>query len=66
MSKLFIVTLLSDDGYDSWDISYHRTRKGALKYIINRNYQNWLDCRYVNPESYDNLHMYIREKELLN
>lgn len=66
MAKLFIVRMLSDDGYDVWDVSFHRTRKGALKYIIDRNYQNWLTCRYINPESYDNLCMYIREEELLN
>lgn len=59
--KVFIVVQVSDDGYDSWDVSYHLTKKGAWRYIINRNYDNWLTCRYVCPGSWDDLYMYIRE-----
>lgn len=58
---IFIVVQLSHDGYDSWDVSYHLTKKGAWRAIIEMNYQNWLNCRYVRPGSWDDLHLYIRE-----
>lgn len=38
--------------------------KGALKIIMQRQYANWEACRYVQPGSYDEHHMWISEKEL--
>ena len=63
-AKLYIVNTVSCDGYDSWESSYHLTRKGALKYIMACQYKNWELCRYVQPDSYDELRMYITEREL--
>jgi len=34
MSKLFIVTAVEPGGYDSWDVSYHLTRKGRFCYQL--------------------------------
>lgn len=62
--KLFVVSSISCDGYDSYEVSYHLTRKGALKYIMQRHYENWDRLRYVVPMSYDELDFYIQEKEL--
>lgn len=63
MDKIYVVSS-SYDGYDSYEISYHKTRKGALKYIIDRNYEAWELCRYIHDDSYDKPHMWITEKEL--
>lgn len=63
-AKLYVVTSFDHSGYDTWDVSYHLTRKGALKFIMDSQYRNWELCRYVKPNSYDELMMYIREKEL--
>jgi hypothetical protein len=63
--KPYIVNTVSCDGYDSWETSYHLTRKGALKMIMQRQYANWELCRYVQPDSYDELRMYITEKEMM-
>lgn len=63
MSKLFIVNS-TYDGYDSYEISYHKTRKGALRYIMARKYYDWELCRYIVPNSYDDLRMWITEREL--
>lgn len=62
--KLFIVTSVDYGGYDSYDVSYHLTRKGALKYIMQRKYGTWEACRYIKPNSYDDEYMYISEREL--
>lgn len=62
--KLYVVTEVDYGGYDSYDISYHLTRKGALKFVIDRNYNNWQLCRYIRPGTYDDLNLYITEKEL--
>ena len=48
--KLYVVNTVSCDGYDSWESSYHLTRKGALKMIMQRQYDNWELCRYVQPD----------------
>ena len=64
-TKLYVVNTVSCDGYDSWESSYHLTRKGALKMIMQTQYRNWEMCRYVQPDSYEELRMYITEKELL-
>ena len=63
-AKLYVVTSLDYDGFGIWDVSYHLTRKGALKYIMVSQYRNWEQCRYVQPGSYDELRMYITEKDL--
>lgn len=63
--KLYVVNTASPDGYDSWESSYHLTRKGALKMIMQRQYHNWELCRYVQSGSYDELRMWISEKELM-
>ena len=64
-AKLYVVTSIDHSGYDTYDVSYHLTRKGALKYIMKSQYRNWEQCRYVQPNnSYDELRMYITEKEL--
>lgn len=62
--KLYIVTAVDYGGYDSWDVSYHLTKKGALKYIIDYTYNTWLLCRYIKPGSYDEPNLYISEREL--
>lgn len=62
--KIYIVVSVDHGGYDSWDVSYHKTRKGALLFIMRSNYQNWLDYRYVRPGGYEELTMYIIEREL--
>jgi hypothetical protein len=64
--KLYVVNTVSCDGYDSWESSYHLTRKGALKMIMQRQYANWEECRYISlGNSYDELRMYITEKEMM-
>lgn len=62
--KLYIVTAVDHGGYDSWDVSYHLTKKGALKYIMQRKYQQWELCRYITPGSYEDDYFYISEREL--
>lgn len=64
MNKLFIVQLVSCDGYDSWEVSYHLTKKGAYKYIMQRKYSLWQNYGYIPPDSYEDEYMYIREVEL--
>lgn len=64
VDKMYVVTSVDHGGYDSWDVSYHKTRKGALRYIINSNYRQWELCRYIASGSYDELYMYITEREL--
>lgn len=63
--KIFIVVSVDPCGYDSWDVSYHKTRKGALKFIMNCNYNNWMKCRYVIQGGYEEITMYITERELV-
>ena len=58
MTKVYIVTEVED--YDSHDVSYHKTRKGALKYIIERQYENCQLCRYVSE--YDKLFFVVKEQ----
>lgn len=58
--KLYIVNS-SYDGYDSYEIGYHLTRKGALKHIMDRKYNDWELCRYIQPGSYDESRMWITE-----
>lgn len=62
--KLYVVTLLDCGGYESQDISYHLTRKGVLKFIMQCKYENWEACRYIEPNSYEDEHFYIYEREL--
>lgn len=64
LAKLYVVNTVSYDGYDSWESSYYLTRKGALKFIMKSQYRNWELCRYVQPNSHDELRMYIKEKDL--
>lgn len=63
-TKLFVV-LSCWDGYDSNEVSYHLTRKGALRFIIASNYQTWQDMRYIHEgDTYSLPHMWIAEREL--
>lgn len=64
MDKVYVVTSVDHSGYESWDISYHRTRKGALKFIMNSKYYDWLNLRYIEAGSFDDSYMYISEREL--
>ena len=64
MSKVFIVSYVDSGGYDSWEVSYHRTRKGALKYIMKRHYDNWVACRYIAEDSYNSLYFYVSDHDL--
>lgn len=59
--KIYVVT--SHDTYDSWDVSYHKTKKGAYKWIMATKYQEWLAYRYLSDyhNSYD---YYVSEKHL--
>ena len=63
--KIYIVVSIDPGGYDSWDVSYHLTRKGALQFIMRAQYNNWNRCRYIQQGSYDDEHMYIRERDLV-
>ena len=47
MTKVYIVKSVDPGGYDSYDVSYHLTRKGALKFIMSRKYTAWNDLRYT-------------------
>lgn len=58
--KVYIVTFVED--YDSYEVSYHITRKGALKEIMRRKYENWTLCRYVS--GYDELFFCVTERDL--
>lgn len=60
--KLYIVNYISD--YDSYEVSYHKTKVGAYKYIMKRQYDNWKLLGYVQPGSYDELYFTVTEKEL--
>lgn len=62
--KIYIVYLVDPCGYDSWEFSHHLTKKGALKFIMDTQYDNWLKFRYIQPGGYDDLSMYITEREL--
>lgn len=64
MSQPLYIVNICYDGYDSSEVGYHLTRKGALKEIIARNYHNWELCRYIQPGSWDDLHMWISEGKL--
>lgn len=64
MTKIYIVVSVDPCGYDSWDVSYHKTRKGALRFIMKSKYQDWARFGYIAPGSYDDNHMYINEREL--
>lgn len=61
MSKVYIVVYAED--YDSHEVSYHKTKKGAYRYIIQRQYENWSLCRYV--YEYDRLYFTVYEKDLM-
>lgn len=63
MSKLYIVCYNCD--YDTYEVSYHKSKKGAYKYIMKRQYDNWMLCRYVAPGSYDELFFNVIERELM-
>ena len=60
MSKVYIVVFVED--YDSFEVSYHKTKKGAYREIMRRQYENWTLCRYVNE--YDMLYFTVYEKDL--
>lgn len=62
--KIYIVVSVDHGGYDSWDVSYHRTRKGALKFIMNSKYADWNRFRYIQQGGYEDNYMYITEREL--
>lgn len=64
MSKVYVVTSVDHGGYDSWDVSYHLTKRGAMKFIINSHYANWSTYRYVKSGGYEDLHLYFTEYEL--
>lgn len=61
--KLYIVSLSYVEDYESFEVSYHLTKKGAYRWIIRQQYENWLRCRYV--YGYDELFYSIREGKLL-
>lgn len=60
MAKLYIVNSCYD-GYDSYEVSYHLSRRGALKYIMDRKYNEWEMCRYIQPGSFDDASYWITE-----
>jgi len=62
--KIYIVYEVDPCGYDSWESSHHLTKKGALKFIMDSQYDDWLRCRYITPGGYDDRSMYITEREL--
>jgi hypothetical protein len=61
MNQTLYVVNESYDGYDAYEISYHLTRKGALRFIMRQNYKTWELCRYINEDSWDMPHMWISE-----
>lgn len=42
-----VYVVMSTESYDSWDVSYHKTKKGAYKWIMNAMYQRWEYYRYI-------------------
>lgn len=62
--KVYIVHEIDPCGYDSWECSHHLTRKGALKFIIDSHYDDWMRFRYITPGGYDDRSMYITDREL--
>lgn len=60
MDKLYVVSYVED--FDSYEVSYHLTKKGAYRWIMRQQYENWLRCRYVS--GYDELFYSVRETEL--
>lgn len=60
MDKVYVVMYVED--YDSYEVSYHKTKKGAYREIMRRQYVNWKLCRYVSE--YDVLYFTVYEKEL--
>lgn len=58
--KIYIVNWVED--YDSFEVSYHLTRKGALREIMRRQYENWQICRYVN--GFDELFFHVSVRDL--
>lgn len=64
--KVYVVNAVDPCGYDSWEISYHLTRKGALKYIMNAKYSNWEKWRYITPGGYEDEHFFLSEHDLHN
>lgn len=60
--KIYVVT--SHDEWDSWDIGYFKTKKGAYKWIMQLKYEQWMLHRYINEYSYGVMDYYVDEKEL--
>ena len=62
VDKVYIVTSVGD--WDSWDIGYYKTRKGALKAIMTIKYDQWMLCRYIPEGGYDDHRYYVKEQTL--
>lgn len=60
VNKLYVVW--EHQEYDTHEVSYHKTKKGAYKYIMKRHYDNWELCGYVQPGSYDELWFSVVER----
>lgn len=58
--KVYIVNWIED--YESFEVSYHLTRKGALREIMRRQYEHWALCRYVS--GYDEHFYSVSERDL--
>lgn len=62
MNKFYIVVFV--DTYDEYEVSYHKTKKGAHKEIMRRKREAWEQFRYITPGSYEDCYFKIKEKEL--
>lgn len=62
LTKIYVVVFVDTDHH--YEVSYHRTRKGAHKEIMMRKREAWEHYRYIAPGSYEDYYFTIREKEL--
>jgi hypothetical protein len=66
--KLYIVMCIDPCGYDSYEVGYHLTKKGAYRAIMGHMYHDWEQHRYIpqdgSPYFYTTESYYIREAAL--
>lgn len=65
MVRDLFVVMSCYDGYDVDEVSYHLTRKGALRSIMKRKYKTWEHLRYIHDDdTYSLPNMWIAERNL--
>lgn len=48
MSCVYIVSYV--ETYDVYEVSYHKTKKGAYKWIMSTMYEEWNKYRWLHPD----------------